>query len=32
MWSCLEMAGPDGQSSSAGAANNGLNIVEQGVS
>ena len=32
MYCCLEMAGPEGQSSSAGAAIKGLNRVEEAVS
>ena len=29
MWCCLDMAGPEDQSSSAGAAINGFNRVEE---
>ena len=32
MWCCLEMAGPEGQSSSAVAAIKGINRVEEAVS
>ena len=31
MWCCLEMAGPESQSSSAGAAIKGFNRVEEAV-
>ena len=32
VWCCLDMAGPEGQSSSAGAAISGFNRVEEDVS
>ena len=32
MWCCLDMAGPEGQSSSAGVAIKGFNRVEEAVS
>ena len=32
MWCCLEMAGPESQSSSAGAATKGFDRVEEDVS
>ena len=32
MWCCLDIAGPEGQSSSTGAAINGFNRVEEAVS
>ena len=32
MWCCLDMAGPEGQSSSAGAAIKGFNRVEEALS